>query len=442
MAGGLEQGGALLEDPLEVGDGAGQPGRAQHEQVVEEAAPVAGVALDQGEVLGREHDRADQADDVAHPRQCRLVDSSLVRLADIDLDLEHRRTPVLDHRGAHDGLLAPRPGRGGCRRRRGARTAARGSRPPRPGWSCPGRCGRRTPSRRGRAGRRPGRRTGSCAAPGGRRAPRRSLLVARCSPSASGSRRSLRGLSFGHERRPPGQAAPAGPLRLGPAAAALADRPPPPYGQPQPGGYGAARAVRPAAALATASPRPATAHRPGYGAPAGAYFISDMGQEQGPLQVGQLAQMATSGNLKPDTMVRADNGQQWFAAKEVPGLYSDKELVTTAIISWLVGVFGVDRFYLGYTGLGVAKLLTFGGCGDLGDHRPDPDHPAQGPRCPGPPAPLTRLRRGPGRHRRWWRPGPRSRSARPSSSPPTTSTTGRSSARSAGSPGCRAPAAA
>lgn len=126
--------------------------------------------------------------------------------------------------------------------------------------------------------------------------------------------------------------------------------PQPGYGQPQPG-YG-----QPA--------QPGYGQQPaGYGAPAGAYFISNMGQEQGPLQVGQLAQMATSGNLKPDTMVRADNSQQWFAAKEVPGLYSDKELVTTAIISWLVGVFGVDRFYLGYTGLGVAKLLTFGGCG-------------------------------------------------------------------------------
>lgn len=116
-----------------------------------------------------------------------------------------------------------------------------------------------------------------------------------------------------------------------------------PYGQPTPG-YG-----QPAA--------------PGYGQPAGAYFISVMGQEQGPLQLGQLAQMATSGNLKPDTMVRADSSPQWFAAKEVPGLYSDKELVTTAIISWLVGIFGVDRFYLGYTGLGVAKLLTCGGFG-------------------------------------------------------------------------------
>jgi TM2 domain-containing membrane protein YozV len=102
----------------------------------------------------------------------------------------------------------------------------------------------------------------------------------------------------------------------------------------------------------------------GYGAPApgyGSYFISAMGQEQGPYPVGHLAQMALSGSIKPDTMVRADGAGNWFPAKEVPGLYSDKEMVTTAIISWLVGIFGVDRFYLGYTGLGLLKLFTCGG---------------------------------------------------------------------------------
>ena len=40
-----------------------------------------------------------------------------------------------------------------------------------------------------------------------------------------------------------------------------------------------------------------------------------------------------------------------------------KSKTTALILSILVGTLGVDRFYLGYTGLGIAKLLTAGGCG-------------------------------------------------------------------------------
>ena len=40
-----------------------------------------------------------------------------------------------------------------------------------------------------------------------------------------------------------------------------------------------------------------------------------------------------------------------------------KEPTTSLIISILIGHLGIDRFYIGDTGLGIGKLLTCGGLG-------------------------------------------------------------------------------
>lgn len=92
-------------------------------------------------------------------------------------------------------------------------------------------------------------------------------------------------------------------------------------------------------------------------------MIQQLGSETGPLSLAEIKAGIAAGTFKAETMVRPVESSNWAPLSGMHGLFSSRTLVVAAVLSFFLGGLGVDRFYLGYTGLGILKLVTVGGCG-------------------------------------------------------------------------------
>ncbi len=92
------------------------------------------------------------------------------------------------------------------------------------------------------------------------------------------------------------------------------------------------------------------------------YYLALSNNVIGPFGVMQLRRMASDCTITPSTHVTTGN-QPRVPVVHVPGIYSRRSRRAALALALFGGILGLDRFYLGKFGTGIAKLMTLAGLG-------------------------------------------------------------------------------
>jgi TM2 domain-containing membrane protein YozV len=103
-------------------------------------------------------------------------------------------------------------------------------------------------------------------------------------------------------------------------------------------------------------------------------IIGGDGKQYGPVSAEELRRWIAQGRANAQTLVHADGSSDWkplggeaefaplFSAGSVPPILQEPDLRKSKLAAGLLGIFigglGVHRFYLGYTGIGIAQILV------------------------------------------------------------------------------------